>query len=174
MLSIPSAVFRPAQHLGGIMAVYSGIECHFEKYRARHDVLNPVFGGLITGSGLGIWQNRYLGASSEIYCNRMRHVFCTRASALNHCAFEIALRRTQLRRRDGSRISLHSGWICSIRRTGRGFHGKIRILAGKDGVRHKASGMTRRHETLGARLCPLHSRATLQMHEALTKTPYYK
>ena len=47
------------------MAIYSGIECQIEKYRARHDIMNPIYGGLITGGGVGMWQNRYLGASSE-------------------------------------------------------------------------------------------------------------
>ena len=37
-------------------AVYAGIECVIEKSRAKHDIVNPVAGGCVTGAVLAARQ----------------------------------------------------------------------------------------------------------------------
>lgn len=43
-----------AKNFGYIGAIYSGVECSIESFRAKHDIYNGVSAGCITGAGLSI------------------------------------------------------------------------------------------------------------------------
>jgi import inner membrane translocase subunit TIM22 len=47
---------RNFSYVGG---VYSGVECVIEKYRAKHDIFNPVAGGFVAGAVLAARQGPY-------------------------------------------------------------------------------------------------------------------
>ncbi|CAD6885890.1 unnamed protein product [Tilletia controversa] len=43
-------MYRTGRGFGKVGAIYSGIECCIEGYRARHDMANPVAAGFFTGA----------------------------------------------------------------------------------------------------------------------------
>lgn len=49
---------RFVQGFGIAGAVFVATECSIEKWRARHDIYNSVFGGLTAGAALGAWNKR--------------------------------------------------------------------------------------------------------------------
>jgi hypothetical protein len=58
-------VTLPCQMFGTAGAVFSAVECGVEKWRAKHDMFNTVFGGLGAGAALGAWSAREGPASRE-------------------------------------------------------------------------------------------------------------
>lgn len=42
---------KTTRNFAMVGAIFAGVECVIEKYRAKHDVINPVLGGCITGVG---------------------------------------------------------------------------------------------------------------------------
>jgi mitochondrial import inner membrane translocase subunit TIM22 len=55
----------PMQMFGTAGGVYSAVECTVEKWRAKHDIFNSIYGGLGAGAALGAWSAREGPASRE-------------------------------------------------------------------------------------------------------------
>ena len=55
-LSTARRMRRWGKNFAYVTAVFAGVECCIEKYRARHDIVNGVTAGCITGAALAAGQ----------------------------------------------------------------------------------------------------------------------